>query len=401
MFNLPDTTKRTETNAKMAQLVDQVMAVSDTTVGRNEDFEVRYRGQLTRDSEEAFDYLEAEFKALKHTPWFRIEDGVHVIYAISGVVNVKEGKPIRNLILFILTAITVLQTGAMHQLGHEGIVVETFGEMLQISLTQIYKGWPFAVSLLAILLAHEFGHYFAARYHKSPASLPFFIPFPFSPFGTFGAIISMKAPIKNRKILTDIGVAGPFAGFIVALPVLYIGISLSELSVVPQEAVLEGNSIVYLLMKYLVHGELLPRPVTYGEMNPLVWWARFFFTGQPLPIGGPDILMHPVAWAGWAGILVTGLNLLPVGQLDGGHAASVLFGKKALFFVPVVIALLVPLAFFWIGWWLWIGLILLMGRQKAPLLDEITPVNPMRKALAIGALVLFVLVFTPIPLQGL
>ncbi len=377
------------------------MRVSDSTIGRSEEFAMRFRGTLTRDSEDAFDFLESKFADLKHTPWFREEDGEHVIYAMSGIVKVDDGKPIRNLILFILTTLTVLQTGAMHQLSHEGVEVATFGEMFQLSLTQIYKGWPFAVSLLAILLAHEFGHYFAARYHKAPASLPFFIPFPLSLFGTFGAVISMRAPIKNRKILTDIGVAGPFAGFIVALPVLYIGIALSELTVVPENAALEGNSLVYLIMKYLVHGELLPRPTSYGDSSPLMWWASFFFTGRPLPIGGPDILMHPVAWAGWAGLLVTGINLLPVGQLDGGHAASVLFGKNALYFVPAVILVLLPLAFFWQGWWLWIALILFLGRQKAPLLDEITQIDPTRKALAIGALVLFLLVFTPIPLQGI
>ncbi len=198
----------------------------------------------------------------------------------------------------------------------------------------IEKGWPFAVSMLGILAAHEFGHYFMGRHYNIHVTLPYFIPFPGSPFGTLGAFINMKEIPRNRRQLLDIGLAGPLAGLIVAIPVLFIGLKLSELnilsSIVPegQSLQMEGNSILYLSMKYLAFGKLLPQPVSFSDVNPILYWIKYFFTGLPFPQGGVDVMLHSVAWAGWAGLLVTALNLIPAGQLDGGHVAYVLLGKE-------------------------------------------------------------------------
>jgi membrane-associated protease RseP (regulator of RpoE activity) len=161
---------------------------------------------------------------------------------------------------------------------------------------------------------------------------------------------------------------------------------------------IEGNSLLYLFSKFLVFGQLLPTPSDFGGLSPLVYWVRYFFTGQPLPLGGLDVMLHPVAWAGWAGLLVTALNLIPAGQLDGGHVIYVLFGRKAEVLLPFILVALVMLGFFWPGWWLWAFLIFLLGRMHAEPLDQITSLDPQRRAVAILGLVIFVLVFTPVPL---
>jgi membrane-associated protease RseP (regulator of RpoE activity) len=161
---------------------------------------------------------------------------------------------------------------------------------------------------------------------------------------------------------------------------------------------LEGNSILYLLSKYVVFGQFLPAPQSYGGVPPLLYWLRYYFTSQPLPIGGMDVWIHPVAWAGWAGLLVTALNLIPAGQLDGGHVIYVLVGKRAKLLVPFILGGLVLLGFVWQGWWLWAFLILMLGRVYAEPLDQITALDPPRKAVAVLGLIVFILVFTPVPL---
>lgn len=162
---------------------------------------------------------------------------------------------------------------------------------------------------------------------------------------------------------------------------------------------MEGNSLIYLLSKFIVLHQVLPHPITYGVVPPLVYWLKYFFTGQPFPFGGMDVNLSPVAWAGWAGLLVTSLNLVPAGQLDGGHMLYVLLGSKGARRVwPFILVALVILGFFWSGWWLWAALIFFLGRVYAEPLDQITPLDGRRKALAVLALIIFVLVFIPVPL---
>lgn len=401
---MTELTRDPDSSGLLRPSVAQVMDIQDVTMGRNERYTVRFRGQLKIDSEEAYAQVAAAFHDRNFTPLFRIEDGQHVILALPGALNPRPLNPQINLLLFLATAFSVFYTGAFYELGN------TATDLMQLmldSLFKIYVGWPFAVSLLAILLAHEFGHYFAARYHQSPASLPFFIPFPppFGLFGTMGAVIIAQAPFRNKRIQLDVGMAGPIAGFIVAVPVIIIGLLRSQVSpidVPPGASVLlEGNSLFYLFTKFLVFGKLLPAPLDFGFGGPVIYWLRYFFTGTPLPIGGLDVQLDQVAWAGWAGLLITGLNLIPAGQLDGGHAISVLLGKNAKRLVPFIMGILIVLGFFWQGWWLWAVLIYYLNRRPAELLDEITPLDSKRKLLAIAVLILFVLVFTPVPLTGI
>ena len=377
------------------------MQIEDVTYGRNEKYVVRFRGTLTVDSVEAYDRVAAAFHQRNFTPLFRMEDNRHVILAMSGVIDARPSDPRVNLVLFGLTVFSAFYTGAFYELS---ATATDSMQLLLDSLWQIYRGWPFAVGLLSILLAHEFGHYLAARWHGAPASLPYFIPLPapIGAFGTLGAVILMKAPIRNRRILHDIGIAGPLAGFIVAIPVLIIGLLRSHVEpiVIPPGGgiSLEGQSIFYLLLKYVVYGQLLPAPAEYGFGGPLLHWIQYYFTSTPLPLGGRDVILEQVAWAGWAGLLVTGLNLIPAGQLDGGHTLYVLLGKRVKWLVPAILMVLVLLGFFWQGWWLWAGLIYMLNRRPAELLDEITPLDGRRRILALLTLGVFLLVFTPVPI---
>jgi membrane-associated protease RseP (regulator of RpoE activity) len=389
-------------NDIITPLVSRYLNISDITWSDpKKGYLVRYRGRLyADDTASVYDELKDDLKPLDITPLFRKENGEHSVILVPGVINPKPSKVWVNGVLFILTLFSVMLTGALF--SYDGPVSQDQGQMILNLLRNIDKGIPFAVSLLAILIAHEFGHYLAGRYHRTAVTLPYFIPFPLSYFGTMGAFIRLKEPPKNRRILLDIGIAGPLAGLVVAIPIVLIGLYLSPVEKIPFSIPpgqgFEGNSILYLLLKYIVHGELLPQPVTYADTGPLIYWVRYLFTGLPLPRGGLDVLLHPIAWAGWAGLLVTALNLIPAGQLDGGHVLYVLLGKRAGRLRPFILIILLILGMVWIGWWLWAFLIFFLGRFYAEPLDQITPLDSSRKAVAIFGLVIFFLVFTPVPL---
>jgi membrane-associated protease RseP (regulator of RpoE activity) len=372
--------------------------------GRKDPFAARFRGKLIGDSQEAFARLEPIFAEEGMTLVFREDNTDQFVLAVRGVIEPKPSNPWINVGVFALTVLSVVLAGALYAYdGYADVDLPTF---LRSLLRSLPNGIPFAVSLLAILVAHESGHYIAARLNGTAVSLPFFIPFPGSVFGTMGAFIQLKEPPRNRRVLLDIGLAGPIAGLVVAIPVLLIGLSLSDVGILPSGPnapvgfALEGNSLLYLAIKYVAKGELLPAPVDYGGLSPLVYWIQYTFTGLPTPFGGRDVMLHPVAWAGWAGLLVTSFNLIPVGQLDGGHASYVLLGKRTRVVWPFVIAAMVALGFVWNGWWLWAGLMFLLGRRYAQPLDEITPLDGKRKALAVAGIILFLIVFIPVPLQA-
>jgi membrane-associated protease RseP (regulator of RpoE activity) len=256
-----------------------------------------------------------------------------------------------------------------------------------------------AVSLLGILLVHELGHYVAARIHRVPASPPYFLPLPFlGLFGTLGAVITMNDRIRSRKALLDIGAAGPLAGMVVAIPVLYFGLTLSE--VTPRSTsgfMQEGQSILYWLMKRVVFGPLSP---------------------------DQDVQLHPMALAGWGGLMLTMLNLLPWGQLDGGHIAYALFGEQQhrfarwlrrgllVVFAYNVVVYVVPALLgkstqsvgdavaTSVNWLIWYGITGLMarfsGEEHPPFEPE--PLGRGRQLVAVSCLVLFVLLFLPTPM---
>ncbi len=386
----------------ITSLVARVFRIEDIT---NEDPQkgmlVRYRGEFyTDDTAAAYDQLAEALKLHNLTPVFRRVNDQSVIYIAPGRPKPRPTKISTNIILFIITVFSVMLTGAtMAGIPESQIPADAGGQIL-FFLKNILVGWPFAASLLGILLAHEFGHYLMSRHHKTPATLPYFIPFPFSPLGTMGAFISMQAIPRNKRILFDIGVAGPLAGMVVAIPVLLFGLSLSNLGTISPNpgGFLEGNSLLYLLAKFAVFGRLLPSP---DQAQGLFYWIQYFFTGRPIPFGGTDVFIHPVAFAGWAGLLVTALNLLPAGTLDGGHVVYSLFGENARKAFPFIMIGLAVMGIFWSGWWLWAVLLLWLGRVHAEPLDQITTLDVPRKAVAMLTLLLFVLVFSPVPFMPL
>ncbi len=376
------------------RFVSRVFRIEDvTSEDPQKGFFLRYRGELlNEDSAQAYDQLAELLSQYNVTPLFRIEDGRQVIYLAPKQPEPQKDKVSTNIILFILTVFSVMLAGAQPEGPMPNDMV---GQLLALGKS-IFTGWPFALSLLGILLAHEFGHYFMSLYHKTPATLPYFIPFPLSPLGTMGAAILMRGTPKNKRILFDIGIAGPVAGLVVAIPVLFYGLSLSTLGTIEPNpnGFIEGNSLLYLFAKYVTFGQLLPAPL---EPQGIFYWVRYFFTGGPVPFGGTDVFIHPVAFAGWAGILVTALNLIPAGTLDGGHVIYGLFGDKARKAFPFIVGLLIVFGVFWSGWWLWAALLFWLGRVHAQPLDQITTLDPTRRLIAYSMIIVFFLVFTPVP----
>ncbi len=392
-----------EVAALLKPIVDRVMRVESLTYGNPEKgYALRFEGQLYGDSMAAYDQVAEAFQSLEYTPLFRKEKGQHIILALPGVIKPSPSNVSVNVALFGLTVISMLWVGANHD--YEGPNPASLGDFLQV----LARGWPFTLSLLAILLAHEFGHYVAGRRSGTAVTLPYFLPLPFrgSAFGTLGAFIRLKAPPRNRRVLLDIGISGPLAGLAIALPVLIYGLLTSRVETIPTVIPagtglgFEGSSALYLAVKYAIFRELLPSPASYGGLSPLLYWLRYFVTGLPAPLGGRDVILNQVAWAGWAGLLVTGLNLIPAGQLDGGHALYVLLGRRVDRLLPFIIAPLLLLGLVWPGWFLYAFLIFFLGRAHAEPLDQITELDPTRRLLAALTLVIFVLVFTPIPLRG-
>jgi membrane-associated protease RseP (regulator of RpoE activity) len=390
--------------------VSRIFRVEDVTAGNPREWIARYRGYLLdEDTVASYDQLADALRPYNITPLFRKEqDGKQVIFLVpSPPVPKLTSKLYINIILFIVTLFSIMLMGV--DVPPDGTPT------IQFLFQHILSGWPFALSMMGILFAHEMGHYIMCRYYKVPATLPYFLPAPLiSPLGTLGAFIAMRGIPKNKRVLFDVGIAGPLAGVIIAIPVLFIGLSLSHLGPIepapPGSAgLLEGNSLFYLFSKYVIFGRLLPEPVSTGGLSTTMYWLRYFFTAQPIPFNGLDVQLHNVALAGWAGLLVTALNLVPVGTLDGGHVAYGLFGEKARRIFPVAIGALLALSFlpslltlslgaFNFSWLLWVFILFWLGNVRTQPLDDITPLDGKRRALGFFMLLLFILLFTPIPM---
>lgn len=399
----------------LTSFVSRIFRVEDVTVGEPKEWIVRYRGRLLgEDTVAAYDQLTEAVRPYNITPLFRREQGEkQVIFLVpSPAIPAVGPRAYINILLFIITVFSVMLTGVDIPAG----AMPTDGSFpWGYALSHIFTGWPFALSMMGILFAHEMGHYVMCRYYKVPATLPFFIPMPrISPLGTLGAFIMMRGLPKNKRVLFDVGVAGPIAGLIIAIPVLFIGLSLSHLGTIEPAppgmfGFLEGNSIGYLLAKYLAFGKLLPEPVSMNGLSPTLYWLRFFLSGHPIPFNGTDVMLHNVALAGWAGLLVTALNLVPVGTLDGGHVAYGLFGEKARRIFPIALGTLLILSFlpvlftlslsaFNFSWLLWVFILFWLGNVRTQPLDDITQLDGKRRALGFLMLLVFVFLFTPIPM---
>ena len=297
--------------------------------------------------------------------------------ARGDVAHQRSRIPALNVVLFILTMLTTTTAGA-YMNGEEVPFLHPF-----LAVAALRSGLLFSVPLMAILFAHEMGHYVTSRYHGVPTSLPYFIPAP--PFfitGTFGAFIRMKAMPRTRRMMFDIGAAGPWAGVLVAIPALIIGLRLSDVTPLDKSGGgLEfGSSLLFLGLTHLVLG------------------------ADPSTV---NVNLNPIAVAGWFGLLVTSLNLLPVGQLDGGHVVYALFPRRhrtisTLFVISSILMLVVPLALGhnpWWGWLLWAVLLIALGLGHPSTVDRDTPLDPGRAIAAWLTVALFIVTFSPVPLS--
>lgn len=297
---------------------------------------------------------------------------------------VPAHPPLRSLLLaialFLLTLVTSLVAGvhfaqayARNQAASFDALFATF-PVAYHHPALLLSGLPFAVTLLTILLAHELGHYFACRHHHIHSSYPFFIPAP-TLIGTFGAFILIRSPIRSARALFDVGASGPLVGFLVALPPLAYGVLharvIPALSLDPNADVIFGIPLILRLMTAVV------QPNAHAT----------------------DLLLHPVGRAAWVGLFATALNLLPVGQLDGGHIVRSLSPRAHRWISLLLPVALVPLGIFlWQGWYLWAALLFgLRFFRMAPIYDP-TPLDPNRRFAALVAMVVFILCFMASPL---
>lgn len=354
------------------ELPREPMAMSPASV-----YLVSFMGRLEVAPEVAYDLLDSEFKTRDLLPVFREgENGEHIIVVLEGRFRPEPRSWIPNAVLLVITLLSVLLVGAEMALNE--IATTDMREALRISenmFTELWRGLPYAVSIILILGAHELGHYFAARRHNLAVTLPYFIPFPFGLFGTFGAFIQLREPLRNRKALLDVGASGPLAGLIIAVPVLLIGLATSTVGTMSMGGMVEGNSIAYALAKIAVFGEFLPN-------------------------GQNDVFVNQLAWAGWTGLFVTGLNLIPLGQLDGGHVMYALLGRRArALFYPLIAGLAVMTVLSGGALIFILLLLILLGRTYAVPLDDISKLDQRRRRIAIFTLVIFLLVFVPVPLS--
>jgi membrane-associated protease RseP (regulator of RpoE activity) len=243
-------------------------------------------------------------------------------------------------------------------------------------------GLAFSITALTILFAHEMGHYVACRLYRLSCTLPYFLPVPIN-FGTFGAFIKIKAPISSKRQLFDVGIAGPIAGFVTLIPFLLYGIAHSQpaalhaapsLAAASSEILLPGRCLAIELATWLFHGRLAE---------------------------GMVLNLHPVAYGAWLGLLATAINLLPLGQLDGGHILYAVTGRLQRRMAFPLWLVLGVMGLYWKGWLLWCVIVLIIGLYHPPVYDESTPLDPKRRVLAWLAFLMFVLSFMPVPISAI
>ncbi|MFQ5442045.1 MAG: site-2 protease family protein [Thermodesulfobacteriota bacterium] len=275
-----------------------------------------------------------------------------------------EIKVLLPVVLFCVTVVTTIIAGALYR-----------GAQIFAHPSEILLGVPFSLSLILILGTHELGHFLASRRHGVHTTLPLFIPSPPIPpmIGTFGAVIRIKSPITTKNALVDIGAAGPLSGFVVAVFVTAIGLRFS--AVLP----------------------VLHTGTSLGLGSSLIFKGLTYLTLGPVP-EGYDVMLHPAAFAGWIGFFVTAMNLLPLGQLDGGHMVYALIGRWHRTFSMVMVVAMVILGFLsWPGWFIWAALITIIGLWHPPVDNYYVPMDGKRKLTSICALIVFVLTFIPMP----
>ena len=279
-------------------------------------------------------------------------------------------------LLFVLTVITTTLVGALH---YESYIADfSRNPTDSLSWGSLVGGLWYSATILGILGCHELGHYFACRYYDVDASRPYFIPAPLPLTGTLGAFIRIREPIPTKRMLFDIGIAGPIAGFLVAVPTLIAGIAMSPLVRLPDT----------------FSGVELGEPLLF-KLAALTIWG---------PIrDGYSLNLHPMAFAAWFGLLATALNLFPIGQLDGGHISYAVLGRRSSHVTLITVCILIGLTFFASSWSVWtvmtIVMLFVFGRHHPRTFDEDVPLDRARMVLALAALVMFIVCFTPAPIE--
>lgn len=322
---------------------------------------IRFKGKLLVDPDTALAVLTDRLAPLGYYPLIRSEEELAIFRTVTPQGRPGAGQWV-NIVLLLATLVTTVFVGATNR-----------GADPFANPWALWQGLPFALTLLSILGVHELGHYFTARRYGITVTLPYFIPAPIG-LGTFGAFIKMKSPVTDRKALFDVGIAGPLAGLCLALPAIVVGLSWSEL-------VSEGSAGQA--------GIVLGTPLLFSFLQ----WVAL----GPIPQGA-DVLLHPVAFAGWIGLLVTALNLLPIGQLDGGHVSYALVGKHhrkvAIFTLLALVGMGIA---YWPGWLFWASLTLFLGLKHPPPLNDLTPLDERRRLLGFLSLLLLLTLVTPSP----
>jgi Zn-dependent protease len=356
---------RLEILARLRAALAGVMTVASYEF--QDDGSIRLRGTLLLPPDQAYPRLRPRVEEAGYTPFLREAGpadggaGRHEVLAVPGVIPREHPNPNVNLILFLATVGSVVLTGSLYS---------------ESGNLDLGAGLMFAAALLAVLVTHEMGHYVAGRLRGAPVSLPYFIPLPvISLFGTLGAVMIQREPFEDRRTLLEVGVAGPLAGFAVAVPLYVLGLALSAVKPVPAGDVLYfGDSLLTRALAELIHGPLDP--------------AR-----------GYDVFLHPIGFGAWIGLLITGINLIPAGQLDGGHAAYAILGQRAEVVFWAMIATFLGLSVFVSSsWMLWTALLFVFGRSHPPALNQASRLDPLHYALALAALLVLILVFVPNPI---
>ena len=372
-----------ETVEKIRKEIETWFKTGDTALDMPDEGSFRLRGRLTwrPETDDYFPHILSIYEKYGFTAELRAENGQ--TFLIGRPYLIQEA-PVRwgvAISLYLTTILTTLLSGA----GMDPELQPLFeaagseAEAIEILLTNFWRGWPFSLALMTILTAHELGHYIAARIHKVPASLPFFIPMPISIIGTMGAVIFQRGPARNIRSQFDIGASGPLAGLVFAIPILIYGLATSEVGPLPEDLtglVMEGNSAIYGTLKILIFGEFLP-----SETH--------------------DVQLNMVAWAGWVGLLVTALNLIPVSPLDGGRVLQTIQGEAFMrsIYWPIIGGLVLMGVILQADIWLvWAIMLYMFGNRYEEPLDTVTPLDERRRFLAWFTIVLFLLLFTPAPL---
>ncbi len=341
-----------------------------------------FRGQLRIPVEGAYEQVSARLRPLGFTPMLQRDEDEIAVVAIQGELpEARFSAP--AWVHLLLLAVTLLTTTVMGA-ALSGMPPRAAWEALPTWNTHTLRavlrdGLPFSLTLLTILGVHEMGHYVAARLHGVKVTLPFFIPLPLSgSLGTLGAVIFIRSPLMNRRALFDVGISGPLAGLVVALPLYVIGL-LQPPSVGLPEMWLQ------LGIRRVANPPLLDWLA--APVLDAINLDRFVFYS------------HPMALAAWFGVLLTALNLLPLGQFDGGHVSYALLGKRAwrLAWVTFIGLVLLGLQGFWMAWLLWALMGFLTGLRHPPPYDDLLPLGRTRTLIGIGTAILFLLMFTPAP----